>query len=158
MKFIHLSFLLLISILVAGCSGEQTDENKDYPITPVSFVDVAFKDNFWAPRVKINEQVTIPIALKHCYTTGRVDNFKKAGGLMPGYFATDLTFDDTDIYKIIEGMAYSVQTYPNPELDAQMDTLIYYIGKAQEPDGYLMTARTAAEPGKMHEWLGENRW
>lgn len=158
MKSINLYFLLLISIISVRCSSEQKNGNGDYPIKPVSFVDVKFKDNFWAPRIKINEQVTIPIALKHCYTTGRVDNFKKAGGLMPGYFDTDLSFDDTDIYKIIEGMAYSIQNYPNQEFDKRMDTLIYYIGKAQEPDGYLMTARTAAEPGKMHGWLGENRW
>lgn len=152
-----LSILLLLSISFFAGAQERKDK-KDYPIQPVSFVDVKFTDNFWAPRIKINEQVTIPIALKHCYTTGRVDNFKKAGGLMPGYFATDLTFDDTDIYKIIEGMAYSIQTYPNAELNQQMDTLIFYIGKAQEKDGYLFTARTAAEPGKMHNWVGEKRW
>lgn len=130
----------------------------DYPIKPVSFNYVKFADAFWAPRIKMNQEVTIPIALKQCYETGRVDNFKKAAGLIPGYFSTELTFDDTDIYKIIEGMAYSVQTYPNPELDAQMDELIGYIGAAQEEDGYLFTARTAAEPGKMHAWVGAKRW
>lgn len=151
-------FLFWLGILSSICAQEKTVVKSDYPITPISFVDVKFSDNFWAPRIKINEQITIPIALKHCYTTGRVDNFKKAGGLMPGYFSTELTFDDTDIYKIIEGMSYSIQTYPNVELDVQMDTLIYYIGKAQEEDGYLMTARRAAQPGKMHKWLGEKRW
>lgn len=150
-------FLALLAGLFA-CTGKQADGSKDYPIQPVSFTDVRFSDNFWAPRIKVNEEVTIPIALKHCYTTGRVDNFKKAGGLMPGYFATSLPFDDTDIYKIIEGMAYSIQTYPNERLEAQMDTLIYYIGKAQEDDGYLFTPRTAAEPGKLHGWVGEKRW
>lgn len=157
MKCIKFSFVLFAAGFIFGACIHETPKG-DYPIDPVSFVDIKFKDDFWAPRIKINEQVTIPIALKHCYTTGRVDNFKKAGGLMPGYFGTTLTFDDTDIYKIIEGMAYSIQTYPNAELDAQMDTLIYYIGKAQEPDGYLMTARTAAESGRMHHWMGEKRW
>lgn len=137
--------------------GAEVKKN-DYPIQPVTFTSVKFTDNFWAPRIQINQKETIPIALKHCYSTGRVDNFKKAGGLMPGYFDTQLTFDDTDIYKIIEGMAYSIQMYPSAELDAQMDTLIYYIGKAQEPDGYLFTARTAGEPGNLHEWVGEKRW
>src|SRR5690606_26187 len=150
--------LFLIGVSFGTIAQEKVLVKEFYPIDPVSFVDVKFTDKFWAPRIKSNEKVTIPIALQHCYNTGRVDNFKKAGGLMPGYFATDLTFDDTDIYKIIEGMAYSIQTYPNPELEAQMDTLIYYIEKAQETDGYLMTARTAAEPGKMHEWMGEKRW
>ncbi|NLE32285.1 MAG: glycoside hydrolase family 127 protein, partial [Bacteroidales bacterium] len=100
----------------------------------------------------------IPIALGHCYNTGRVDNFKKAGKLIPGYFDTQFTFDDTDIYKIIEGAAYSIQMYPNAELDARMDTLIEFIRVAQEPDGYLYTARTAGKPGALHEWVGAKRW
>jgi hypothetical protein len=114
----------------------------DCPITPVSFVDVSLTDNFWAPRIRRNQDVTIPIALEQCYSTGRVDNFKKAGGLMSGYFNTEYTFDDTDIYKILEGMSYSIQNYPNPDQEKQMDSLIYFIGLAQEPDGYLYTART----------------
>lgn len=156
-------YAVLISLLATAFFAEgqaQTKEAKqyDYPIEPVSFVDVKFTDKFWAPRLKINQQVTIPIALQQCYSTGRVDNFKKAGGLMKGYFNTEYTFDDTDIYKIIEGMAYSIQTNPSGELEKQMDSLIYFIGKAQESDGYLYTARTAAEPGKLHPWTGENRW
>ncbi|GAA4780467.1 glycoside hydrolase family 127 protein [Olivibacter ginsenosidimutans] len=153
-----LTLLMTTGLLVVGWAQSKKAEKLDYPIEPVSFVDVKFKDKFWAPRLQINQQVTIPIALKQCYTTGRVDNFKKAGGLMKGYFNTEYTFDDTDIYKIIEGMAYSIQTNPNAELEKQMDSLIYFIGKAQEPDGYLYTARTAAEPGKMHSWVGEKRW
>lgn len=162
---------LLIIMLVLYWSGtfacnhpghhgahKPTGDKKDYPIQPVAFTSVKFSDSFWAPRIRINQDVTIPIALGHCYNTGRVDNFKKAGGLMPGYFNTQLTFDDTDIYKIIEGASYSIQMFPNKELDARMDTLIYYIQKAQEPDGYLYTARTAGEPGNLHEWVGEKRW
>lgn len=156
-----LTLLLLINCTSNNESGKvvsnETVEN-DYPIHPVEFTQVEFSDEFWTPRIEINQNVTIPIALKHCYTTGRVDNFKKAGGLMPGYFDTQFPFDDTDIYKIIEGMAYSIQMYPNKELEEQMDTLIYYIQKAQEEDGYLFTARTAAKPGNLHEWLSENRW
>lgn len=161
-------FAILFALSVSGsyaCNhhlevkqNEQKSNKKDYPIQPVSFVSVKFSDKFWAPRIRTNQDVTIPIALGHCYTTGRVDNFKKAGGLMPGYFNTEFTFDDTDIYKIIEGASYSIQMYPNKQLEARIDSLIYYIGKAQEPDGYLFTARTAAQPGKMHEWVGEKRW
>jgi len=157
-----LSFLVasLLSTTVFTVDAETSKEaiQKDYPIQPVSFVSVKFNDAFWAPRIKLNQNVTIPIALEQCYITGRVDNFKKAGGLMPGYFNTQFTFDDTDIYKILEGASYSIQMFPNKELEARMDTLIGYIQKAQEPDGYLYTARTAGEPGKMHEWVGKKRW
>lgn len=155
-----LIILLAVSLFVLiGCNSDNGNDNKqDYPIQPVMFTNVKLTDNFWAPRIRTNQDVTIPIALGHCYNTGRVDNFKKAGGLMEGYFDTQFTFDDTDIYKIIEGMAYSIQMYPNEKLDAQMDTLIYYIGKAQEEDGYLFTPRTAGDPAGMHEWVGEKRW
>lgn len=155
--------LLCLSFCLAGMacprclSGIQYDQ-KDYPIQPVPFTSVHVSDHFWYPRMKINQDVTIPIALKHCYSTGRVDNFKKAGKLMDGYFDTQFTFDDTDIYKIIEGASYSIQIFPNKALEAQMDSLINYIGKAQEPDGYLFTARTAGNPAGMHDWVGEKRW
>lgn len=151
--------LLAISLLnPLWAKPANTPLKQDYPINPVSFVAVKATDHFWAPRIRINQDVTIPIALGHCYNTGRVDNFKKAGKLIPGYFDTQFTFDDTDIYKIIEGAAYSIQMYPNKDLDARMDSLIEFIRVAQEPDGYLFTARTAGKPGALHEWVGAKRW
>jgi len=161
MKKIVVSLFLVLMAAVWSFLFAKTATKtviQDYPIKPVSFVSVKLNDAFWAPRIKTNQEVTIPIALGHCYNTGRVDNFKKAAGLIPGYFNTQFTFDDTDIYKIIEGASYSIQMYPNKVLEARMDTLIEYIQKAQEPDGYLYTARTAGEPGHLHEWVGEKRW
>lgn len=106
-----------------------------------------------------NYKVTIPIALEQCYKTGRVDNFLIAGKLKKGKFNTEYPFDDTDIYKIIEGASYSLQTIPDKRLEARLDTLIYYIGKAQEPDGYLYTNRTiAGDTGRLHPWAGRQRW
>ncbi len=105
--------------------------------------------------------VTIPIAFSYCESTGRIKNFEIAGGLDTGRFQTIYPFDDSDIYKIIEGAAYSLQTYPDPELEAYLDTLIYKIRLAQEDDGYLYTNRTIAEMhgGKgLHEWASPNRW
>ena len=147
-----LTFLLLSSSRIFA-----QPELKDYPVRPVPFTSVKLTDNFWAPRVKLNHEVTIPIALKHCYSTGRVDNFLFAANIKQGEFCTEYPFDDTDIYKIIEGASYSLQTIPDPKLDAQLDTLIEYIGKAQEPDGYLYTNRTI-DPNNTHAWAGKERW
>jgi DUF1680 family protein len=147
-----LTFLLLSSTIVFA-----QPELKDYPVRPVPFTSVKLTDNFWAPRIKLNHEVTIPIALKHCYSTGRVDNFLFAANIKQGEFCTQYPFDDTDIYKIIEGASYSLQTIPDPKLDAQLDSLIDYIGKAQEPDGYLYTNRTI-NPEKTHAWAGKERW
>jgi DUF1680 family protein len=133
----------------------------DYPIQPVPFTSVKLTDNFWAPRIKRNAEVTIPIAFGYCESTGRVKNFEIAGKLDTGKFQTIYPFDDSDVYKIIEGASYSLQTLPDPKLEAYLDTLIWKIGKAQESDGYLYTNRTIAElhGGKgLHEWASKNRW
>jgi uncharacterized protein len=143
--------------LMLTASGLMAQVKGDYPIQPIPFTDVRVNDGFWAPRIKQNHDVTIPIALEQCYKTGRVDNFLFAGKLKQGKFCTQFPFDDTDIYKIIEGASYSLQTAPDKALEAKVDTLIYYIGKAQEPDGYLYTTRTI-DPEHPHEWSGKKRW
>lgn len=156
MKLFQTTFSLLI---IAGSfiSPAKSQTTNDYPIRPVPFTSVKVADAFWAPRIKLNHDVTIPIALKQCYITGRVDNFKVAGHLKEGKFCTEYPFDDTDIYKILEGASYSLQTTPDPQLEARMDTLISYVGKAQEPDGYLYTTRTI-DPAHPHAWSGKERW
>ena len=156
------SFLLLITVsilLFSGCF--RSSSSGDYPIQPVPFTSVKLSDNFWAPRIKKNADITIPIAFSYCESTGRVKNFEIAGGLDTGKFQTIYPFDDSDVFKIIEGAAYSLQTFPDPELDAYLDTLIYKIGLAQEDDGYLYTNRTIAEMhggAGLHEWASKNRW
>lgn len=154
-----LTILVLIALIIPGCKSKSG--SADYPIQPVPFTSVKLTDNFWAPRIKKNATVTIPIAFHYCETTGRVKNFEIAGGLDTGKFQTIYPFDDSDVYKIIEGASYSLQTYPDPKLDAYLDTLIYKIGLAQEDDGYLYTNRTIAEMHEgrgLHSWAGKNRW
>ena len=129
---------------------------RDYPVQPVPFTAVKVTDDFWAPRIQRNHDVTIPIAIKQCYNTGRVDNFIKAAK-HAGRFETEFPFDDTDLYKIIEGASYTLQTVADPKLDAEVDKWIALIAAAQEPDGYLYTARTI-DPAHPHKWSGAERW
>jgi uncharacterized protein len=148
------------AILFAGCVRKPPSAG-EYPIRPVSFTSVKLTDNFWAPRIKKNADVTIPIAFHFCETTGRIKNFEIAGGLDTGKFQTIFPFDDSDVFKIIEGASYSLQTFPDPKLDAYLDALIYKIGLAQEDDGYLYTNRTIAEMHNgenLHEWADVKRW
>jgi DUF1680 family protein len=157
----NLSLLLSagsVILLLTGCSANN---DADYPIQPVPFTSVRLTDDFWAPRIRKNATVTIPIAFSYCESSGRVKNFEIAGGLDTGSFKTIYPFDDSDVFKIIEGASYSLQTYPDPRLDTYLDTLIWKIGLAQEDDGYLYTNRTIAEMhgGKgLHEWASKNRW
>ena len=131
-------------------------QQKDYPIQPVNFTQVTLSDNFWLPRIEINRTVTIPASFERCESTGRVKNFTMAAE-KKGKFCTKFPFDDTDIYKTLEGAAFSLAVHPDAKLDTYLDSLITIIGKAQEPDGYLYTARTI-DPVNAGSWVGKERW
>ena len=113
----------------------------DYPYHGVNFTQVNLQDNFWLPRMEINRKASIPHNFSKCFESGRFKNFTMAAA-HEGKFCTIYPFDDTDIYKTLEGAAYSLQIYPDPQLDKYCDSLIAIVGKAQEPDGYLYTARS----------------
>ena len=132
-------------------------QHKDYPIQPVAFTQVQLSDHFWEPRIEVNASVTIPFVLRKCRETGRINNFLRAAKKMQGDTLTDFPFDDTDLYKLIEGASYSLQVNNNPLLSKQLDTLIGIIASAQEPDGYLYTFRSV-HAAKPHEWIGSKRW
>jgi len=146
----------MLILTVSFVSGQKIP-SKDYPIQPVNFTRVKVNDHFWAPRIELNQEITIPIALDQCYKTGRVENFKIAGKLMKGKFQSQYPFDDSDLYKIIEGASYSLQTNPNQQLESRIDTVIHFITLAQEPDGYLYTNRTI-DSLHLHPWVGKKRW
>ncbi len=149
--------LFFTTVFILGSCSEKKSSKYEYPITPVPFTKVKVSDNFWANRIKTNHDVTIPIAIQKSEETGRVDNFAIAGGLKEGEFCSPYPFDDSDIYKIIEGAAYSLQMFPDKEMEHVIDSLIYLIGEAQEDDGYLYTNRTImGENG--HPWIGKERW
>jgi DUF1680 family protein/alpha-L-arabinofuranosidase len=130
---------------------------KDYAIQPVSFTDVKLTDGLWTQRIETNRKVTIPHILKKCEETGRIDNFAIAGGLMQGKHRGEFPFDDTDIYKVIEGAAYSLSVHPDTNLDKYLDELITKIAAAQENDGYLYTTRTN-NAEHLSNWFGRQRW
>ncbi|MGB4292125.1 MAG: glycoside hydrolase family 127 protein [Bacteroidales bacterium] len=157
-NFLNVLLAVSITLAVTCCTGHKAG---DYPVKPVPFTSVKLTDDFWAPRIKKNAEVTIPIAFGYCESTGRIKNFEIAGGLDTGKFQTLYPFDDSDVFKIIEGASYSLQTFPDPKLEAYLDTLIWKIGLAQEDDGYLYTNRTIAEMhgGEgLHEWASPRRW
>ncbi len=151
--------IIFLAALLAACErgpSEGQAARKDYPITPVPFTAVRVTDGFWAPRIETNRAVTIPAIFKKCEETGRIDNFAIAGGLLEGEYQGE-RYNDTDVYKTIEGASYSLMLHPDPELDAYLDGVIAKIAAAQEDDGYLYTPRTAS-PGKVQPGTGEERW
>jgi len=145
-----------LTLVAIACTGLVYGQNKDYTIKPVSFTKVKLDDTFWSPRIETNRTVTIPASFARCESTGRVKNFEMAAQ-KSGKFCTTYPFDDTDIYKTIEGASFSLAVHPDPKLDRYIDSMINIVAKAQEPDGYLYTARTI-DPLHPHPWSGPERW
>ena len=155
-------FYPLVGLLAAATLSAQPASG-GYPIDPVPFTSVKVApDSFWGQRLKASREVTIPLAFSKCESEGRYENFVKAEKQMHspvnlGYEVKGYSFDDTDVYKTIEGASYVLQTYPDKKLEAYIDSVLVIVAAAQEPDGYLYTARTM-NPEHPHEWAGDKRW
>ena len=149
MRLLRITLGLSLSALtLLSCSGTEEPANGKL-ITPVSFADVKIDDGFWTPRLLIHKDVTLPVCIDQIENqTGRIRNFENAAkgeGEHSGIY-----FDDSDVYKALEGMAYSLQIEPDPELEAKCDEWIDKFAAAQQPDGYLNTFFTLTGL--------ENRW
>ncbi len=127
-----------------------------YAYEAVPFTSVTIADPFWSPRIETNRTVTIGYDFQKSDETGRLTNFDKAAGRLAGDHE-GIFFNDSDVFKIIEGAAFSLHLHPDPALDAYLDELIERIGAAQEADGYLYTARTIAERNGTPEKLRADR-
>ena len=117
-------------------------------LTPVPLTQVTVADSFWAPRMQVNREQTIPHEYKQCKDTGRIDAFLL--DWKPGKEPKPHYFWDSDLAKWVEAASYSLATHPDPKLDALLDEVIEKIAGAQQEDGYLNTYFTQVEP--------ENRW
>lgn len=149
--------VLTATFLTCICITGSAQINHGYPIDPVPFTSVKVTDNFWGQRFQASREVTIPLAFSKCEETGRYENFVKAAHPSDTYKVEGFSFDDTDVYKTIEGASYSLQTYPDKKLQKYIDSVLVIVAGAQEPDGYLYTARTM-NPKHPHNWAGKERW
>ncbi len=156
-KFLVLTLLPLMSCTSSTAGGESQLASDAVHIEPTPFTDVRFTDQFWAARLETNRTVTIPHVFRRCEEEGRMENFAIAGGLREGQQRGGFPFDDTDVYKTIEGASYALMLDPDPELEAYLDELIALIAGGQEDDGYLFTIRTN-QGEKLEDWAGKERW
>ena len=150
------NLLVLLVFIITGSCSNTDNYIKDYPVKPVPFTNVKITDNFWLPRLDTNRNVTIPYDFKKCEETHRIDNFAIAGGIQEGSFI-GIRYNDSDVFKVIEGASYSLNTHPDPELEEYLDDLIAKIAAAQEDDGYLYTCRTI-NPYSLPRHTGETKW
>lgn len=152
-----MSRLLIFFALALTLFSCQVEEKINTPLQAVPFNAVHLNDCFWAPKIEVNRTVSIPSAFQKSEETGRVDNFALAAGLIEGEHQGDFPFDDTDIYKILEGASYALAVKYDAKLDNYLDSLIHYIADAQEEDGYLFTCLTN-KCDRLKGWYGNGRW
>lgn len=154
--------LILISIIL--CAGQATYARPttrpihNYPFTPVPFTAVHIDGGFWSPRLETNRKVTIPIAYHQSEATGRIYHFWQAAHPSDTIHPKGLRYDDSDVYKIIEGTAYSLQVHKDRQLEHITDSIIDLIAGAQEPDGYIYTFRTMNPKQQTDKSAGPSRW
>ena len=138
-------YLLLAAsaFLLQGCQTSKEDI-KEQPLKMIEQIDfshVKINDNFWSPRLSKHVSATLPVCIDQIDNqTGRIRNFENAAkgeGEHSGIF-----FDDSDVYKALEGMAYSLINNPDPELEKKADEWIDKFAAAQQPDGYINTFYT----------------
>jgi DUF1680 family protein len=154
----RIAVILIASVILASCGNNpasQDTEQTGWLVTP-SLQAVTVTDDFWKPIIDRNRTITIPYIFEKCEETGRIDNFAIAGGLKKGKH-TGERYNDSDVFKIIEGACYSLLEAPDPELRAYADSLVTLVAEAQEDDGYLYTTRTI-DPLNMAPGAGRERW
>lgn len=171
MKTILTSIVLAAAAIMPATAQKTKTLSNGYPFSQVPFTSVKIAhDSFWGSRLQAARKVTIPLAFSKCETEHRYKNFEMAAYTLqhPGHKGLDtkewnvskfmgFSFDDTDVYKTIEGASYILQTYPDKKLKAYIDSVLDVVAAAQEPDGYLYTARTI-NPKHPHNWSGDKRW
>jgi DUF1680 family protein len=132
-------YLLILSLFVVVQISAQSSHVK---IEPVNFSKVNVTDAFWKPKMDLVATKTLAACIYQTEEkTGRIRNFEKVarnrGEKHEGIF-----YDDSDVYKAIEAMAYSIKTNKDKTLEAKADEWIDKIASAQLQDGYLNTFYT----------------
>ena len=159
-SLLRLALVLTVGTAIPSAASARTD----YPIRSVDMRDVKVTRGFWFDRLETNRTATLRSNWGKCHETPRIANFTNAAQRTVGTFG-GIPFDDSDVYKVMEGTAYILAMHPDKKLEDRMNWLIAQMAKAQEPDGYLYTARTLGldklNYGK-GDWrvkmMGPSRW
>jgi DUF1680 family protein len=139
------SIYYMLFFCAISTSYAQTAVQK---IEPVNFSQVEIEDSFWKPRIHTVSSVTIPVCIDQTEVkTARIRNFEKVAA-KKGEVHEGIYYDDSDVYKALEAMAYSLKNYPDPAIEKKADEWIDKIAAAQLPDGYLNTYYTLTGIGK----------
>ncbi|MCU7693666.1 glycoside hydrolase family 127 protein [Haoranjiania flava] len=141
-----------IILLLIICSQQEANAQK---IKPIEFNEVIIHDNFWKPRMDIQQKVLLPHAFEK--TRPAVENLIKTGNFLRG-IKDDLPFPHryvvSDFYKVMEGASYLLMNRRDSSLEKKMDELITIIALSQAPDGYMYDAHITGSSSKHEHWGG----
>lgn len=107
-------------------------------LEPIPIERVKLSHEFFVARLQANTKVTIPHCLEQGEKTGRLANFAIAAGAAKGERRGQL-YDDSDVYKTLEAIGWTLVSIEDPALEARADAIIESVVAAQQPDGYLNT-------------------
>lgn len=140
----YIGVLALGAMLACTPGIPSTDHGVLYPesrLREINFSEVSISGDFWYPKIRLVQQVTLPHLLAIAEAEGKIDNFRIVGGRKQGTITLH-NAGDSDVYKLIEAAGYSLATFYDEALLLRMDSIIDIIASAQLPDGYLNTQYT----------------
>src|SRR5262252_3474415 len=123
MRRVGLSFAAFCLVIVVRVSLAADGPMKDYTVRAAPLSSVHIQDEFWLPHLELNRTVTLWHVWKQAEEHGEFDNFAKAAGTMPvgSGFRGSSPARDSDAYKTIEGVAYTLSQHPDPKLEKYCD-------------------------------------
>ena len=147
----YCTIILLLNVVVVAA------QEKLLRYEPVNFSQVTITDRFWKPKMEKVATTTLQACIYQTEVkTPRIRNFEKVARKQ-GEKHEGIFYDDSDVFKALEAIAYSLKNRPDKTMEAKADEWIDKIAAAQLPDGYLNTYYTLGDLSKrwtdmsMHE-------
>jgi len=156
---IYITIFLALLVFIS-CSQNSSNQIADgYRIEPVKQENIQMKESLLKDRIQTVQDTTIEYGFQKCEQKGRLDNFLIAGGKKEGPIKGKMPFDDSDVYKVLEGASYSLMNEYDTSLASYLDSVISIIEIGQESDGYLTTWKTVDPQNPPAEWCPPGgRW
>ena len=108
-------------------------------LRPLGLQDVRITGGFWGDRQETNRASTLAHIEHWLEREGWLRNFDAAVAGTVAQERRGREFSDSEIYKLLEAMAWELGRSPDPGLEARFDAIVRRVAAAQEPDGYLGT-------------------
>ncbi|MEA5456771.1 glycoside hydrolase family 127 protein [Sinomonas sp. JGH33] len=109
-------------------------------LRPLGTDEVRIAGGFWGQKQALNAEAIIAHCLHWMERIGWIANFDRVVDGTIGQARQGVEFVDSEVYKLLEALAWELGRRPDPELEQRYNDLVCRIAAAQDPDGYLHTA------------------